>query len=191
MYTYNTYTHTLARQEYIDIILEGDYRDGQGWGGKYGYFFGGAQIQGICSYYYGEKHPEMGIELNRCRINSMVDNPYFNHEEDKTGDGRRCRDGRTSCEDCRTTPPSDILSAHFTICGKPWLCNWGWADPETHNLCSKLHTEWFRIRRSFEESRADSDFQQLPDLEGSFHPENYFGYCREPGQKGYLPVQIQ
>ena len=27
-------------EEYIDIILEGDYREGQGWGGKYGYFFG-------------------------------------------------------------------------------------------------------------------------------------------------------
>ena len=36
----------FALQEYIDIILEGDYREGRGWGGTIGYFFGGMQIQG-------------------------------------------------------------------------------------------------------------------------------------------------
>ena len=41
------------RQEYIEIVLEGNYQDGRGWGGKYGWAFGGAQIQGICAYYYG------------------------------------------------------------------------------------------------------------------------------------------
>lgn len=136
----------------------------------------------------------MGVELDRCRINSMVDNPYFNIDEDKvksSADGPKCRDGRTSCDDCRATPPSEILSVHFTICGKPWLCNGGsWGDPNTENLCSKLHSEWFRIRRSFEENRADSDLRQLPDLVGSFKPEIYFGYCKEPGEKGYLPVKI-
>ena len=33
--------------EYADIILEGDYREGRGWGGKYGYFFGGM----LCAQY--------------------------------------------------------------------------------------------------------------------------------------------
>jgi hypothetical protein len=180
--------------EYIDIILEGDYREGKGWGGKYGYFFGGAQIQGICAYYYGEIHPEMGVELDRCRINSMADSPYFRIDEVRgSGDsgGPKCRDGRTNCEDCRTTPLSDILSAHFTLCGKPWLCQYGWLDSNTHNLCSKLHSEWFRIRRSFEEYRTDdSDFRQLPELVGSFQPETFWGYCKAPGEGGYLPVKI-
>ena len=37
---------TFVLQEYIGIILEGDYREGRGWGGLFGYFFGGMQIQG-------------------------------------------------------------------------------------------------------------------------------------------------
>ena len=37
---------TFVLQEYIDIVLEGDYREGRGWGGLFGYFFGGMQIQG-------------------------------------------------------------------------------------------------------------------------------------------------
>lgn len=171
-------------EEYIDIVLEGDYRDGQGWGGKYGYFFGGMQIQGICAYYYEEKHPQSGIELNRCRINTMVDSPYFS-QNDKRKPGQ-CRDGVTNCEDCRETALSDILSAHFTICQKPWGC-----VGHGNNLCKKLHSEWFRIRRNFEESRMDGDeLRQLPPLDGAYKPENYYGYCKQPGQRGYVPIKI-
>jgi hypothetical protein len=83
--------------EYIDLVLEGNYIEGKGWGGKYGYFFGGAQVQGICAYYYSGLHPDEGVELNRCRVNSMVDSPYFD------GDNSKCRDGREKCEDCRST----------------------------------------------------------------------------------------
>ena len=86
--------------EYIDLVLEGNYVEGRGWGGKYGYFFGGAQIQGICAYYYAGLHPERGVELNRCRINSMVDSPFF--ASGSKGEGK-CRDGREQCEDCRET----------------------------------------------------------------------------------------
>ena len=206
-------------EEYVDIVLEGDYREGQGWGGKYGYFFGecmldfhkvylyrlficvcdtnklivnkptagGMQIQGICAYYYGEKHPELGIELDRCKINTMVDNPYFSASDKKKPN--QCRDGRSNCEDCRSTDISDVLSSHFTICQKPWECISHW-DGKSEKLCSKLHSEWFRIRRSFEESRVD-ELRQLPDLDsGAYKPENYFGYCKEPGKRGYLPIQV-
>ena len=31
-------------EEYVNIVLEGDYREGQGWGGKYGYFFGKSML---------------------------------------------------------------------------------------------------------------------------------------------------
>ena len=86
--------------EYIDLVLEGNYVEGRGWGGKYGYFFGGAQVQGICAYYYAGLHPERGVELNRCRINSMVDSPFF--EKGSKGEAK-CRDGREQCEDCRET----------------------------------------------------------------------------------------
>ncbi|KAL7451510.1 hypothetical protein ACHAWC_003339, partial [Mediolabrus comicus] len=173
-------------QEYIDLVLEGNYIEGQGWGGKYGYFYGGAQVQGICSYYFGEVHPEMGVQLNRCRVNAMVDNPRFGMNEKKSAG--KCRDGREDCEDCRKTELRDIYSAHFTLCGKPWDCRM-----HSTPLCSQLHGEWFRIRKSFEESRIGSDngeLSLLPELEGSFRPEVYRGYCRKGSGQGYLPIKI-
>ena len=144
------------------------------------------QIQGICAYYYGEKHPEKGVELNRCRINSMVDSPYFKENEKKKAG--ECRDGRSTCEDCRTTDISSILSAHLTICQKPWECHQYW-DDHAQTLCYQLHSNWFRIRRNFEESRTDN-LKQLPDIQGSFQPELFHGYCTSPGHKGYLPIEI-
>lgn len=166
-------------QEYIDIVLEGNYIENHGWGGKYGWAFGGAQIQGICAYFYGMIHPEQGVELDRCKVNAMVDSPHF-----KNGN---CRDGRSKCEDCRLTPVVDVMSVHFTLCGKPWECRTSW-DSENQRLCLSLHREWFRVRRSFEESRIDN-FQQLPNLgDGAFQPEIYFGYCTGPG--GYTSIKV-
>ena len=96
--------------EFIDLVLEGNYIEGRGWGGKYGFFFGGAQVQGICAYYYSGLHPEEGVELNRCRINSMVDSPFF--EESSKAPGK-CRDGRDECEDCRKT---DLSRYDWNVC---------------------------------------------------------------------------
>jgi len=177
--------------EYVAIVLEGDYRQGKGWGGHYGYFFGGMQIQGICAYYYEGLHPNVGVELNRCRINSMVDNPHFQEKDDneKKLHVGKCRDGRSDCEDCRSTNVQDVLSVHFTLCGKPWDCQTSWGV-QSQDLCLKLHTEWFRIRRNFEESRGEDDaLRELPDLEGAYRPEHYFGYCTKPNR--YLPIKVQ
>lgn len=181
--------------EYVDLILQGNYIEGMGWGGKYGYFYGGAQVQGLSSYYFGEIHPEKGVELNRCRINQMADNPIFG-PKDKLGAGK-CRDGRKKCEDCRETKLSDIWSAHFTVCGKPWRCSVYVGsnisiDLESESLCPKLHREWFRIRRSYEESRGldEIEFKQLPKLEGSYMPQIFYGYCTKAGDRGYLPLKI-
>lgn len=47
-----------AFEEYVSIVLEGNFKQGNGWGGEgYGGYFGAQQIQGICSYYYDFKHP--------------------------------------------------------------------------------------------------------------------------------------
>lgn len=175
-------------QEYIDLVLQGNYIEGRGWGGKYGYFYGGAQVQGICSYYFGEIHPEMGVELNRCQVNAMVDAPRFGMNEKKSAG--KCRDGREDCEDCRKTKLRDIYSAHFTLCGKPWDCR---IHSAPQSLCGQLHSEWFRIRKSFEESRIGSDNEELillPELEGSMWPEIYRGYCKKGSGQGYLPIKI-
>merc|ERR1712032_962293 len=169
-----------------DIVLEGDYREGRGWGGKYGYFFGGMQIQGICAYYYGEKHPDVGVELDRCRINSMIDNPRF-RKDNKKKPGQ-CTDGREKCDDCRTTDVSEVMSAHFTICQKPWTCYNSW-DPKSKRLCSRLHSKWFEIRRSFESSRPEDDkLRSLPPLPPKQTDDkvNHYGYCTNAG---YIPIK--
>ena len=67
--------------EFVQIILEGDYRNnsrhrkGSGWGGVVGPFHGGMTIQGLLPYYYEHLHPGRAVELNRCVYNNMADNP--------------------------------------------------------------------------------------------------------------------
>ena len=56
-----------AFHSYVNVVLEGNFKQGSGWGGKgYGGYFGAQQIQGICSYYYDYLHPGTAVELNRC-----------------------------------------------------------------------------------------------------------------------------
>lgn len=94
-------------------ILKGDYHRNSGWGQKqYGGFWGSAQIQGFLSYFYGEIRPKNAVELNRCIYNTMVDDDPFK-------DGK-CRTGEETCEDCRETPLSDMITVHLTTCWKPW-----------------------------------------------------------------------
>ncbi len=151
----------------------------------YHYSSRGMQIQGICAYFYNEKYPDIAVELNRCKINFMADNPKFDANDQKSN---QCRDGREICEDCREMDVSDILSAHFTICQKPWNCVSHW-DSHSTKICSQLHREWFRIRRDFEESRRD-EWRQIPEMEGTYRPETHFGYCITPGKSGYLPIKV-
>lgn len=171
-------------EEYVALVLEGDYREGKGWAGRYGYFFGGMQIQGIAAYYYEERRHGTGVELDRCVVNAMADAPRF-----PAGRGAgRCRDGRADCEDCRAAAPEDVLSAHFTLCQKPWECPASWGA-ESARLCAGLHGAWFRTRRRFEEARTDRA-GRLPALAGAWRPDTYFGYCTRPGRGGYVPLEI-
>jgi hypothetical protein len=108
--------------QFIDIVREGNYQQQTGWGGnrtKVGPFYGGMTIQGLIPYYYEYLHPDHeggGVELNRCIYNQMSDHP--------SNENGRCRTGQEAeeCEDCRKRPLNDIVTAHFTICQKPWKC---------------------------------------------------------------------
>eukprot|EP00546_Thalassionema_frauenfeldii_P011274 CAMPEP_0178915932 /NCGR_PEP_ID=MMETSP0786-20121207/12327_1 /TAXON_ID=186022 /ORGANISM="Thalassionema frauenfeldii, Strain CCMP 1798" /LENGTH=364 /DNA_ID=CAMNT_0020589149 /DNA_START=288 /DNA_END=1379 /DNA_ORIENTATION=- len=62
-------------KEFCDIIREGDFRDGKGWGGVVGPFYGSMTFQGIIPYYYDYLNPGTSLELNRCIYNQMCDNP--------------------------------------------------------------------------------------------------------------------
>ncbi|KAL7496704.1 hypothetical protein ACHAWT_004870 [Skeletonema menzelii] len=178
-----------AFDEYIRIVLSGNFRMGGGWGGKYGGYFGAQQIQGICSYFYDEKHPGSGVELNKCYYNVMADPP-------RQGEVGKCRDGREDCEDCRDTPLEEIYSVHFTLCQKPWHCPPLYSAPEkTKAICNKLHGEWFRIREDLERFRAmernvgGGEDGEYIKPKGVYMPEIFRGFCNSGQSRGYIPLQ--
>jgi len=169
-------------EEYKNIILDGNFDPGRGWGGKYGGYYGAQQIQGIASYFYDHFHPNTAVELNRCIYNSMADNP-----RNPKKDGSKCRDGKDFCEDCRGTSLENIRSIHFTLCQKPWLCH---QTPESgentvgHHQCNLFHKEWHKVRSSLE------DFLQVNSRNraGEYNKDAFFGHCNFAGKRGYIPL---
>ena len=117
-----------------------------------------------------------------------MDNPHFAEDEKKKKAGK-CRDGRAACEDCRSTGTGDVLSAHMTLCQKPWKCTRHW-DSASARLCADLHSEWFRVRRDFEETREDVAMRALPPTVGGggrVGKVDHRGYC---GASGYIPIKV-
>jgi hypothetical protein len=135
-------------QEYIDIILEGNYSAVQGWGGalEYGGYYGAGTIQGLAAMFYGHLYPHRAVELNRCIYNNMADTPYPTIYDERNLSHMKpypCLTLQKSCDDCRNTSIQDIVSIHFTNCMKPWFCAAPWRMPPA---CLKLRFEWYRIR---------------------------------------------
>jgi hypothetical protein len=175
-----------AFDEYIQIVLSGDFKKGNGWGGKgYGGYFGAQQIQGICSYFYDYKHPGTGVELNKCYYNVMGDLPR--------GKNGKCRDGREECQDCRDVPVEEIYSVHFTLCQKPWICPTWYALPDkTTEFCKKFHAEWYRIREDLERVRAlrrngEGEVVEHVNPNGEHMPEIFRGFCKSGRE--YIPIK--
>ena len=182
-----------AFDEYIQIVLSGNFKQGGGWGGKYGGYFGAQQIQGICSYFYDHQHPGSGVELNKCYYNVMADSP----RQEKT---EKCRDGHKDCQDCRDTPLEEIYSVHFTLCQKPWKCPQFYGVPDkTKDICKKFHGEWFRIREDLERVRAlerrdgnsggEGEVVEYAKPKGEHMPEIFRGFCQSGQERGYIPLQ--
>ena len=168
-----------AYQHYADIIREGNFVEGKGWGGLgYGPFYGSLTFQGIVPYYYDELHPNTAVELNRCYYNAMADNPRDQRTVNDVVSGN-CRDGRDDCEDCREMDVGEISTAHFTLCQKPWSCLSHNQDQLQHRLCRKLHHEWFRVRADLEGKSGD----------GKFDSGQFFGFCNHSGGRGYIPIK--
>jgi hypothetical protein len=110
-------------QNMINIVIEGDFRDSTGWGGtNIGWYWGGQTIQGLVPYYYSTKFNEYET-VDRCIYNNMADTVL-----------------------CRNKSISEISSAHFTVCQKPWTCQKQSGD----SLCKNLHSKWFDIRKEAE-----------------------------------------
>ena len=99
--------------EMKSILLQGQYREHDGWGRAYhGGYWGASQVQGFLSYYYTTVHPEQAVELNHCLYNAMLDDPM-----DRSG---KCRTRTETCQDCRQVALADMFSIHLTVCWKPW-----------------------------------------------------------------------
>lgn len=158
--------------EFISIIKKGDFQKNKGWGGVLGVFYGSMTFQGLIPYYYDVLHPGEAIELNRCVYNQMCDNPRTGKTVNDIVSGD-CRTGEINdCEDCRSRPIEDVITTHYTLCQKPWLCLPHTQDMIQHRLCRKLHHEWFRIRSDMEKSWGRNGLGP-----GDYDQDHFYGYC--------------
>lgn len=170
-------------EEYREIVRKGDFRDKHGWGGLVGPFHGSMTFQGIVPYYYNVLHPGQAIELNRCIYNQMCDNPRTEKTVNDVVRGK-CRTGQDDCEDCRAVAVSSVVTTHYTLCQKPWLCLPHSQDQIQHRLCRELTHEWYKIRSDLEKSWGRTGMGK-----GNFDRNHFFGYCTALGKEGYIRIK--
>mmetsp|Transcript_542 Transcript_542/g.894 ORF Transcript_542/g.894 Transcript_542/m.894 type:complete len:470 (-) Transcript_542:336-1745(-) len=185
---------------YKATIIEGNYTRGPGWGGNlaYGGYYGAAQFQGLCAYFFGHIRPRKSAELNRCYYNFMADSP---RETDK--ENPRCRTMEDECEDCRKVPFEKIKTIHFTLCAKPWWClaeeepdRLG--GPDASPLCLAAHREWFKTRFLLEQAWSGQDEEYsttqvfYEHLKMNISEMVTMGNCRKGpgGNWNYLPMRF-
>lgn len=145
----------------VNTMMTTEFKQGGAWNGsKIGWFWGGMTIQGILPYYYNRvTTPGRRLIIDRCTYNTMADTP-----------------------ECLQKQFQDVVSAHFTICQKPWTCY----DYSVNPLCKALHTEWFRLRRLAEA------FYNIPveDTPCSGHPQRGQGN-KVPGNGKYIAMKME
>lgn len=169
--------------EFVQIIKKGDFRQGSGWGGVMGVFYGSMTFQGLIPYYYDYLHPGQSVELNRCIYNQMADNPKDKKTVNDIPQGR-CRTNEEECEDCRNRSIDEVITAHFTLCQKPWLCLPQDRDIIQQRLCRKLHHHWHLVRSDLEQS-----WNRPSKGSGTYHEEHFYGHCQKFGKEGYVPIE--
>jgi hypothetical protein len=89
------------------------------------------------------------------------------------------------CEDCRARPFEEIVTFHFTICLKPWMC-----EPQKQNkiqmrLCRRALHEWFVYR-----SRMEQMWGRNGTGPGRYDRDHNMGYCSRSGEEGYRPIPL-
>lgn len=171
--------------ELVGIVKKGDFHEKKGWihstKGSTGLFYGGMTIQGLFPFYYDVLQKGESVDLNRCQFNQMGDDPRA--ETRKDGEPGKCHTGEEECEDCRLTPVGNLVSAHFTICLKPWHCMAHTTEDISHWLCRKMHHEWFLLRSQLEQSWGRNTTGH-----GNFKKEMFLGFCSRHGKKGYQKI---
>ena len=190
----------------IDVVRQGDFRAGSGWGGTHiGSFWGGMTIQGLVPYFFEKLHPGTGRAVDNCVYNNMANNPRSVGGFDKG----ECRDGTVppaKCKDCRLVELETVKSTHFTICDhqspyplttivdslksgqKPWGCTSATQLSCPYcPLCAKFHKRWFDIRKELEVEWGTYD--AIGYSGDAIDRQGMCGKGRD-GQRGYKPVPI-
>lgn len=128
----------------VEVIKEGDFRDGSGWKGTgNGWVYGGRTIQGILPYYYLEVAKDAHIEVERCKYNNMVEIA-------------RCQRWRYE----------EVTSNHFTVCQKPWRC----LTPKSE-LCRRFTDRWWERSREVEKKLGLPERQKCKNYK--YEPIDY------------------
>jgi len=169
--------------EFVEIIRKGHFTADGGWGGECGVFYGSMTFQGIIPYFYDILNQGEAVELNHCVYNQMADNPRNKRTVNDVVNGK-CMTGEDDCEDCRSRPLEEVLTAHFTLCQKPWWCLPQDEDKLQQRLCRKLHHQWYRIRSELEESWGRTGIG-----EGDYQKEHFYGHCKSHSKNGYIYIQ--
>ena len=168
--------------EFVSIIREGDFRNGGGWGGKTGKFWGGQTFQGLMPYYFQVLHPGRAVELNWCTFNNMASPSRDGGVVDDKPHGT-CFTNQETCEDCRSRPIDQVVSTHFTVCQKPWNCMRLQKDILQMRLCRQFHHAWFQARSELEQSWGRSGWGEY-----SVEREHFFGFCKKNGLQGFTLI---
>ena len=122
--------------------------------------------------------------ISLCFVLAMVDDPYGDFPDGK--DGKKCRTLQEECQDCRQVNVTEIYSAHFTICGKPWWCN-----TPADSLCRDLRIEWYRRRYELEEDWRKLYPTYIPDRSGTDLSDPFGFHCYEQdGENMYTPLRF-
>lgn len=173
----------------VDVIRQGDYRAGKGWGGTgAGTYYGGMTIQGLLPYFFERLRPGTGRAVDNCVYNNMANNP---RTVDGFGKGD-CRDGTkppATCNDCRLVDVATVKSVHMTICGKPWSCS----SAERLScpycpICAKFHKRWFDLRKELEVEWGTYDVVRYT---GRALERQGMCYRRTKESSGYKPIPIE
>lgn len=120
----------------------------------------------------------------------MADDPYGEERNDT------CRTLESKCQDCREIHITDVITTHFTNCGKPFWCAPPYEHEGNHRICVELHHQWHRVRRSLENEWGNMypNYNPIFATDTDWNSANGFytnfseGHCR--GLSDYITMQF-
>ena len=164
------------------------------------HIYGSMTIQGLLGYYFNELKLTH-VELNRCMVNQIADNPrrttfhrLFPHASatvqnaNATWEDTTCKDGRENCDDvqCQNWPIENTTLVHYTHCNPAKSCVEHRAVEDREYLdeyaCQDMHEAWFRMRHSLEKKLHNVTSNVRDPSAELWEGHIHLGYCEAKGQ---------